>query len=107
MSNYFRVTGNYPEKNVTFIADSNGKFEKLWQFSSYLVKKGCKVIAISSEDKFLDGNIQKVPENAQQFIIRTCAMGTETETNETINGIYYKALRVGDLIYIPDKEIHS
>ena len=65
MSNYFRVTGNYPEKNVTFIADSNGKFEKLWQFSSFLVKKGCKVIAISSEDKFLDGNIQKVPENAQ------------------------------------------
>ena len=104
MSNYFRVTGNYPKKNVTFIADSNGKFEKLWQFSSYLVKKGCKVIAISSEDKFLDGNIQKVPENAQQFIIRTCAMGTETETSETINGIHYKALRVGNLAYIPNKE---
>ena len=67
MSKYFRATGYLPEKNVTFIADSNGKFEKLWQFSSYLVKKSCRVIAISSEDKFLDGNIQKVPENAQQF----------------------------------------
>ena len=104
MSNYFRATGYSPEHNVTFIADSNGKFEKLWQFSSYLVKKGCKITAISAEDKFLDGNLPKVPENAKQFVIRACYMGTETECRETINGITYFALRVANVTYIPDKE---
>ena len=105
MANYFRVTGYLPEKNVSFIADSNGKFEKMWQFSSYLVKKGCKIVSISSEDKFPDGNIQKVPENAKQFIIRACYMGTETETTTTINGTRYKALRVGNISYVPDKDL--
>ena len=104
MSNYFRATGYLPDKNVSFIADSNGKFEKLWQFSSYLVKRGCKIVAISSEDKFLDGNITKVPENAEQFIIRACYMGTPAETSEKVNGITYTALRVGNITYIPDKE---
>ena len=104
MSNYFRVTAHYEKENVSFIADSNDKFEKLWQFSSYLVKKGCKIVSISAEGKFLDGNIRKVPENAEQFIIRTCAMGTPTETSEKINGVIYIALRVGNITYVPDKE---
>lgn len=44
MLNYFRITGYYPAKDVCFIADSNGKFAELWQFSSYLVRKGVKII---------------------------------------------------------------
>ena len=93
MSNYFRVTAHYEKENISFIADSNGKFEKLWQFSSYLVKRGCKIVAISTEDKFLNGNIKKVPENAEQFIIRACAMGTPTKSYEKANGVIYPALR--------------
>ena len=104
MANYFRATGYLPDKNVSFIADSNGKFEKLWQFSSYLVKRGCKIVSISSNDKFLDDNLRKVPENADQFIVRACSMGTETRTSETIDGVTYAALCVGNLTYIPDKE---
>ena len=34
---YYRITGYDPENDIGFIADSNGKFEKLWQFSSYLL----------------------------------------------------------------------
>ena len=34
MNNYFRITAYNPENNIGFIADSYGKFEKLWQFSS-------------------------------------------------------------------------
>lgn len=104
MSNYFRVTAHCEKENISFIADSNGKFEKLWQFSSYLVKRGCKIVAISADDKFLDGNIRKAPENAEQFIIRACAMGTPTETSETKDGVIYTALHVGNITYIPDKE---
>ena len=36
MANYFRITAYHPAKNVCAIFDSNGRFEKLWQFSSYL-----------------------------------------------------------------------
>ena len=104
MSNYFRVTAHYEKENISFIADSNGKFEKLWQFSSYIVKRGCKIVSISSDDKFLDDNLRKVPEKAEQFIIRTCAMGTPTETSEIKNGVIYTALRVGNITYVPDKK---
>ena len=104
MSNYFRVTAHCEKENISFIADSNGKFEKLWQFSSYIVKRGCKIVSISSDDKFLDDNLRKVPENAEQFTIRACAMGTPTETSEKKAGVIYTALRVGNITYVPDKE---
>lgn len=33
MANYFRITAYNPNEDVGMIVDSNGKFEKLWQFS--------------------------------------------------------------------------
>ena len=49
-NNYFRITAYYPEDNFSFILDSNGKFEKLWQFSAYLISKGIKVIEASKQE---------------------------------------------------------
>ena len=37
MRNYFRITGYWKDEGLGFILDSNGMFEKLWQFSSFLV----------------------------------------------------------------------
>lgn len=34
MANYFRITAYSPAENIGMIVDSNGKFEKVWQFSS-------------------------------------------------------------------------
>ena len=102
--NYFRITAHQVEKNVSFIADSNGKFEKLWQFSSYLVSRGCKIYAVSSSDGFLPCGIKPIPFNGKQFVIRTCYMGTPTWTTETVDGKFYKAIRVKDMLYVPDKE---
>ena len=36
MTNYFRITAYHPEQDLSAIFDSNGYFEKLWQFSAYL-----------------------------------------------------------------------
>ena len=47
--NYFRITGYSEELKSCFILDSNGMFEKLWQFSAYLVQKDIKVIEVSKE----------------------------------------------------------
>ena len=44
MANYFRITAYSPAEDVGMIVDSNGKFEKVWQFSSCLVKKGFDIL---------------------------------------------------------------
>ena len=72
MANYFRITAYHPEENISIIIDSNGKFEKLWQFSSHLVKKGFKIIAAGNEESFNDGNIPKAFLDAHNMILRAC-----------------------------------
>ena len=44
--NYFRITGYSEELKSCFILDSNGMFEKLWQFSAFLVQKDIKFIEV-------------------------------------------------------------
>ena len=75
MNNYFRITAQSREKGYTFIADSYGHFEKLWQFSAYLIAKGFKIIAASAEGKFEFGNIAKAEPDPAHIIIRACAKG--------------------------------
>ena len=103
MTNYFRITAHQVEKNVSFIADSNGKFDKLWQFSAYLVAKGCKIYAVSNIDDCIPCDVKPIPNNCEKFVIRTCYMGTPTETHKEVEGVTYKAIRVKDMLYIPDK----
>ena len=55
---YFRITAYYPQDNFSFIIDSNGMFEKLWQFSSYLIPKGLKVLEVNRLGNIIDINIE-------------------------------------------------
>ena len=59
MSNYFRITAYHPEQDLSAIFDSNGYFEKLWQFSAYLIQKGFKIIEVGNEEKFDEGDMPK------------------------------------------------
>ncbi len=104
MTNYFRITGYCPEDNYCFIMDTNGLFEKMWQLSSYCIQKGLKVIEISNDEKFLDVNITKAEPDNEHFILRANADGKPENITYEIDGITYKAVKVGDKIYIPDKE---
>ena len=70
MSNYFRITAYHPEQDLSAIFDSNGCFEKLWQFSAYLIQKGFKIIAVGGEDKFDFGDMPKVGYNAEKIYLR-------------------------------------
>ena len=91
MSNYFRITAYHPAKNICAIFDSNGRFEKLWQFSAYLVQKGFKIVEVGSDDKFLDGNIPKASVETL-LILRACAKGQPLINGDTVevNGKNYK-----------------
>ena len=102
-NNYFRITAYYPEDNFSFILDSNGKFEKLWQFSAYLISKEIKVIEASKQEQMLDINIEPAPQDNEHIILRVNADGKPEYLTQIINGITYKAIKVADKIYIPDR----
>lgn len=78
-------------------------FEKLWQFSSYLLQKGLKVLEVGGDSKFMDGNIDRIDENAENMFLRANADGKPQYVTQTINGVTYKAVKVADKIYIPDR----
>lgn len=101
---YYRITAYYPADNFTFIADSNGKFAELWQFSAYLVKKGLKIIEVGRLVNMLDINISPAENDTLNVLLRACADGKPKYIEQEYNGILYKAIKVGDKIYIPNKE---
>ena len=104
MTNYFRITGYWPENDCCFIMDSNGMFDLIWQFSSYLVSKGIKIIAVSKEENMIDINIDKVEQDKEHIFLRANTDGKPEEITQVVNGITYKALKVADKMYIPNIE---
>ena len=102
MTNYYRITGYCPKDDFCFIIDSNGYFEKLWQFSSFLISKGLQVLEVSNDEKFIDVNITKAPIDTQRLILRANAKGKPETITQTVNGVAYKAIKVADKIYIPN-----
>ena len=103
MSNYFRITGYVKEKDLCFIMDCNGMFEKLWEFSSLMIQHKIQVLEVANDTKFLDENIGKVGYDANHIALRATAKGMPENTTYEIDGITYKAIKVGDKIYVPDK----
>lgn len=102
MNNFFRITGYLPEDDFCFILDSNGMFEKLWQFSSYLIQKGIKVIEVSKLEQMIDINIEQAEQDSEHFFLRANTKGKPKYIEQEINGITYNAIKVADKIYIPN-----
>lgn len=98
---YFRITGYHPQEDYSFIIDSNGMFEKMWQFSAFLVQKGIKVLEVSSDEQFKDINIKRAEENKNQMILRANVKGKPIYSEKIINGIPQKVVTVGDKSYMP------
>ncbi len=103
MTNYFRITGYCPTNDFCFIIDCNGMFEKKWQFSSMLIQKGLKILEISDAETFLDVNITPTEEDKEHIFLRANDNGKPIYTEQVVNGIKYKAVKVADKIYIPDR----
>ena len=84
MANYFRITAYHPQKDICAVFDSNGRFEKLWQFSAFLVGKGFKIAEVGSEDKFFDGDLPKPEESSDKILLRACAKGSPVRDGNRI-----------------------
>lgn len=91
MTNYFRITAYNPNEDVGMIVDSNGKYEKLWQFSAELVAKGVKILAVGNDTKFTEGNIPKTGESGK-ILLRACMKGKPVQNGSLIkvNGKTYE-----------------
>ena len=83
MANYFRITAYSPVEDVGMIVDSNGRHEKLWQFSAELVAKGFKILAVGNETKFTEGNIPKTGES-DKLLLRACMKGKPVQNGSFI-----------------------
>jgi hypothetical protein len=101
---YFRVTVYHPGEDLSAIFDSHGLYEKLWQFSSFLIQKGFKVLEVSNDEKFLDVNIAKSEPCPDNIILRAAATGMPENVTHEMNGIVYHAIRLEGKIYIPDRD---
>ena len=73
MSNYFRITAYYPAGDFSALFDSHGRFEEIWQFSSFLVYKNFRILEVS--ENFRDGDLPRVTEEPDKIILRACAKG--------------------------------
>lgn len=91
MSNYFRITAYNPKKDYCFILDCNGAVAEIWEFSSFLIQKGFKVLEVGDDKKFADGNFKRIDFNPNKFIIRATAKGQPIYENGKVNvhGRYY------------------
>ena len=90
MKDYYRITTYSPEHNICAIMDSHGRFNELWEFSAYLVKRKFKILAVSRETAFEFGNIPKAEQN-DKLILRACQSGEpDIQGNRIeVNGKYY------------------
>lgn len=62
-----------------------------------------KVLEVSNDTKFLDGNIPRAPENADKLLLRANAKGKPEYVTQAIDGVTYKAVKVADKFYVPDR----
>lgn len=107
MSKHFRITAYNEKENISVILDSNGKFEKLWEFSLYMREKGFTVVEIDASDRFINGNISVPKTDSDCVILRACQYGKPIETTYTENGFTYRAVQVDKKIYVPDRNVRK
>jgi hypothetical protein len=101
----YRITAYNKEINISVIMDSTEKLKNLEDFERYMVQKGFKIIESGTDDTFLGGNI-KPPINYPEYVIlRACQYGEPQERSLNIDGITYRAIKVNQKIYVPDKKV--
>lgn len=91
MNTYFRITAYHPGLDISFIIDSVNQYDEIWKFSAALVAKKCKILEVSHFNQMDAGNIPKVTQNEDNYILRACMKGSVQKENGlvNINGRYY------------------
>jgi len=100
MANYYRITAYHKEKDISIIMDSYGYFEKKWQFSADLIKRGFKIIEVSDDTQFLDGNIERLTEEyPDKYVLRSASCGRPQITMADITGRNLEKIEIHHSFY--------
>ena len=99
MANYFRITAYHPEKDISVILDSNGKFEKLWMFSSYLVQRGFKILEVGANESIIESTFPAVKEESNKIMLRAIDKGKPEIQEMTYQDRPCKAITLYDKVY--------
>lgn len=75
MAHYFRITAYHPDKDISAILDTYGKFEKLWQFSSYLVQRGFKILEVGDKSRFVESTFLEIEKPSDKIFLRAIDKG--------------------------------
>ena len=66
----------------------------------YYIRRGFKIIEVSDDTQFLDGNIERLTKpEPSKFILRANATGKPEYLEQTVAGIIYNTIRVGIKYY--------
>ena len=107
-SQYFRITAYLPAGDMTVVMDSYGNYDSLWQFGAMLIQKGFEVLEASTGAEFLDVNITNIETPAPgKIFLRAYCKGRPEYIACELNGTAYRAVRVNDKVYIPNKNIKA
>ena len=99
MANYFRITAYHPEKDISVILDSNGMFEKLWMFSSYLVQKGFKILEVGANENIIESTFPFISKVSNKILLRGISKGKPGIQEMTYQERPCKAITLYDKIY--------
>ena len=80
-----------PKKIFLSLWILSGFLKKKWQFSADLIKKGFKILEVSDDSQFTEGNIPLLVEPSDKYILRAYKTGKPTIENGKveINGKFY------------------
>ena len=99
MANYFRITAYHLEEDFSVILDSNGMFEKLWMFSSYLVQKGFKILEVGANENIIESTLPTIKEVSNKIMLRAIDNGKPEIQEITYQDRPCKTITVYDKIY--------
>ena len=98
--NHFRITAYNKEKDYSIIIESKGMFEKLWQFSSYLVSKGLEILEVGHVKDQISVNLSKGSIYGNKMILKAIAKGKPEHDTQVLDGKTRKVIKVNEKVYL-------
>ncbi len=99
MSNYFRITAYHKESDISVILDSSGRFEKLWEFSSFLVGKGFSIIEVCKGDMIVKETLPSVKHESNMILLLGIGKGKPEISELEYQDRPCKSIAVFDKVY--------
>ena len=74
-------------------------FEKLWQFSAYLVQKGFKILEVGANENIIESTFPAVKEESNKIMLRAIDKGKPEIHEMTYQDRSCKAITLYDKVY--------